>query len=772
MSLTLSLSLDSHDLNGYPTTTKTAVATGFEWPTPVPEREWTERKFGQVQTPNPRRNNFELEIPLQIRGTEDEIEEEFGKIQVKCNKAEAFAHRGGVDLTAQASDATYATTLQVIAGEITQHSLDFNELQGVAVCTLKLYCLPWLLGPWRDVATGRKPAGAHAWEVQMASLTGHVPGQARITLTNEGSTGQQGVWLGLDSSLDSASNKLVLEPSTFDYSTAPLNGSYTAATSEVQTATKSGTISGGTFTLTWEGVTTSALAYNASTATVQAAVDAAFGSSLWTVSGSALSSGNLVFTATGKLVGSDLSLIVLNSSLTGGGSAPITQTTQGVSGYVSNTSLQSSWSAFMRTGDQTDEGPFDLWALVVTSADANMCRLRATISVGDTASGITNNSTLVPASAAAIWVNLGPVNARKRQSVGTYRWNATISAKTLGTAGTYCRILKLKKRPSRGGVGLVKTPQSSLQSLVLSDDFNQSSGSYTGKTADVGGTVSGDGDSDDFTIDTSNHRLQRTAVSDSSGAGRSVAPSNTLTDCSASIKLASISTVGSSVGLAKCGLLMRLQGSGDCFGVFVQPSYLGAPPYGFLGVLVVATRSSGSWTVLQTSGNLGSLTGGVTITAEVRSSGDWTASVDAPYNATLSGGLSSLATGGALASGDARAYDEWPSAVAATRGYDNFRVYSLPAKDNAIHPSRKLVWHPDGQIEREASGGTYYALAAGQQRAGVPLLDPATSDSYVNRLLIASTDLNPDYGASGGIPPALTYKVEHRPAFAMRRHTV
>lgn len=46
-------------------------------------------------------------------------------------------------------------------------------------------------------------------------------------------------------------------------------------TDEVQTVTKSGTVSGGTYTLTVFGVTTSAIAYNADAATVQAALRAA-----------------------------------------------------------------------------------------------------------------------------------------------------------------------------------------------------------------------------------------------------------------------------------------------------------------------------------------------------------------------------------------------------------------------------------------------------------------------------------------------------------------
>lgn len=57
---------------------------------------------------------------------------------------------------------------------------------------------------------------------------------------------------------------------------AGMVGPYQAAgTAETQTLTESGTISGGTYTITVFGVTTSALAFNANAATVQTAVRAA-----------------------------------------------------------------------------------------------------------------------------------------------------------------------------------------------------------------------------------------------------------------------------------------------------------------------------------------------------------------------------------------------------------------------------------------------------------------------------------------------------------------
>lgn len=494
--------------------------SGFDIGAPPPKWQWIDRRIGAIPVPNPSLPPMTIEIPLICVGTSaNNILAEIGALRKVCDAVAGTVSQGGTEVSWQMIGATDASALICYAAEVGPVKIDRDDIHTrVGRFTLTLTCDPYILGPWATVKSGRKPAGLSAFEVQVASLNGDVPGPARITLTNQGSTAQQFAMLGLDcvDSSTASANKLVLLPSTFDYTTAPLNGTYTAGTNEVQTATKSGTISGGTFTLTYEGQTTSSLAYNASTATVQTALEAlsTIGTGNITVGGTTLDAGNMTFTFTGTFANCDVSLIVLNSSLTGGGSAPITQTTQGVPGYVANTSLQSSFSDFMRTGDQTDTGSFQLWALVYTDADQNNARIRASISIGDTGSAVINRSATIPAKDAQVWVNLGPVHAKKRISSGSYRWNATIGAMTVGTAGTDVRVLRLAKLPVDLGVAVVKSPQPTTQTLIASDDFNQSAGGVTGKSADYGGTWSGAGDADDFTVDTATNTIKRTATGD------------------------------------------------------------------------------------------------------------------------------------------------------------------------------------------------------------------------------------------------------------------
>lgn len=102
-------------------------------------------------------------------------------------------------------------------------------------------------------------------------------------------------------------------------------------TDEVQTATITGTPTGGTYMLSFLGVSSIAIAYNAAAATVQSALEgiSTIGAGNVTVSGT----GPYTITFKNELGGVDVAMLVLaNNSLTGG-SAPsvgIVETTPGV----------------------------------------------------------------------------------------------------------------------------------------------------------------------------------------------------------------------------------------------------------------------------------------------------------------------------------------------------------------------------------------------------------------------------------------------------------
>lgn len=100
-------------------------------------------------------------------------------------------------------------------------------------------------------------------------------------------------------------------------------------TNEVQTITVTGGPAGGTYTLTYAGQTTAAIAYNATAAAVQAALRALsnIGASDVSCSGGPHPGTPIVCTFAGQLGGQDVQLLTATASFTGGTSPAITVTT-------------------------------------------------------------------------------------------------------------------------------------------------------------------------------------------------------------------------------------------------------------------------------------------------------------------------------------------------------------------------------------------------------------------------------------------------------------
>lgn len=110
-----------------------------------------------------------------------------------------------------------------------------------------------------------------------------------------------------------------------------------AGTNEVQTVTVTGTPTGGTFTLTYSGQTTAAIAYNANAAAVDAALEALsnIDAGEVTVTGGPGPGTPWVVTFTGDLQGTNVAEMTADDALLTGGTTPavaVTTTTAGVAG--------------------------------------------------------------------------------------------------------------------------------------------------------------------------------------------------------------------------------------------------------------------------------------------------------------------------------------------------------------------------------------------------------------------------------------------------------
>lgn len=105
-----------------------------------------------------------------------------------------------------------------------------------------------------------------------------------------------------------------------------------AGTNEVQTLAKTGTVSGGTFKISFQGQTTAAIAFGETAANIITALNllSNVDSGDITATGGPAGTADVVFTFAGRYAGVDVPLMVVDSALlTGGGSYGITQTTAG-----------------------------------------------------------------------------------------------------------------------------------------------------------------------------------------------------------------------------------------------------------------------------------------------------------------------------------------------------------------------------------------------------------------------------------------------------------
>ena len=152
-------------------------------------------------------------------------------------------------------------------------------------------------------------------------------------------------------------------------------GAPSAGTNAVQTLSITGTPTGGTFTLSFGGETTAAIARNANAATVQAALLAlrAFDSGDVVASGGALPGTPVVLTFGGNYARMPVALITANGALLTGGTSPtaaVADTTPGVKaterGAAKGTLLTDTTNAVVYVNTGTALAP--TWTVVGTQA--------------------------------------------------------------------------------------------------------------------------------------------------------------------------------------------------------------------------------------------------------------------------------------------------------------------------------------------------------------------------------------------------------------------
>lgn len=769
------IDLDGIDLLGYESGTSNFLidpSAGFEIGSSPADLQWVPCRYGALPLPDPSYKPLETELPMICLGDgDDQILEAIGELRQKAEKIQAQAGLGGTEITWQMLGTSYESTLTCYAASIGPVKIVADDKwMRVGRFTLTLTCAPFILGPEYTLASGTKAAGLPSADITIADAKGDMPGPMRAVITNRGTVAQQFTLLGSQWRDAVTGNDMLLRASTLDYSTAPLNGSYTAGTNEVQTLTKSGTISGGAIDVSFEGDTYN-LSASTNAATLQAALEAfdAIGAGNVAVTGGPLNTASFTITFQNDLGARNLAAIaVANSTLTGGGSVSVTQTTAGVEGYVS-TNVYSDYSAFVRSADQTDTGSYQLWARVQDQGSvANAVKIRASWSVGDTASSRTNNAVTIPAVAAPIWVYLGDAHITPPES-GTHRWNFTIEAKTLGTAGTSLRVIDLQKVPVGMGRARVNSPApGDSGTLSMVENFGATSGPLTGDTSTSGQTwasIGGSASATDFTESAApDNAVIRTADNDNSTdlrRGRGVVlGAGAPTDVRVAVDCATATVVDGQ------GVIARFTNANNF--VFGGLSWVLASPNVRLGYYLVKVVGGAVATVAYTEQTLPDTSGTRRVELSVYASGLISLAVDGVVRVSAHDPV--FATGGTLAAGKSGILDWATAGGTGTRTYRDFRVAIPESAPVAIHPSRALHWQQNGDVEREASSGTYFAPAAGANRSGRPMIGPGGTEDLVNRLVIASADQNPQHAATTNQNPRLDWTLYHTPAYMLGNH--
>jgi flagellar capping protein FliD len=283
------------------------------------------------------------------------------RISVNAGSTEVW--KSDTELTYNSDNATLTTKIKDLdAFSGTRDADDVIEItgtdhDGVAIAQVDLSItdnttIGHLISEINDAFDGRAKA---VFEDGKIILTDSASGTSSLSITltynNNGSGGSLSLPMSVTTEGNAATASLAdFAASDFTRTQAAQDSKIkvdgfpsTSEVSEVQTVTLAtapdNVPDGGTFTLTYGGETTAAIAWDANAAAIQAALEALSGVDSGDITVSGAISDGATFTFAGTL--GDVGLLMINSSLTDGGTpvtATIAETTKGSDGYIRRSS--------------------------------------------------------------------------------------------------------------------------------------------------------------------------------------------------------------------------------------------------------------------------------------------------------------------------------------------------------------------------------------------------------------------------------------------------
>jgi hypothetical protein len=380
------------------------------------------------------------------------------------------------------------------------------------------------------------------------------------------------------------------------------------------------------------------------------------------------------------------------------------------SNVVRNTNLTSTYQAILRSeidatnAALTHKGTYRVWAkLYRPTGNTGAVSVRLEWAEGDYTRPTLND----PVGYAAddregvfTWVNLGIVSIDPTST----RWEFRLLAKSTIAgdeidADCFLLVPTEVVYTELSGKAQFQWP-SSFSALST---FDTESGAITGDSATVGGAWAGAGDADDFSAGSS--VATRTAVSDAADTGR-YAISGAAAFAAQLVQVdLKVGTASGVLTEGEFGVLARYVDTSNFLRAAVRNTGASTPQ---LEVVRIEKRVAGTFTILaDVLISPLALSTFYTLSLLVDAAGRWTVWLNAQglgVGEPIAAGYDAvLATGGALDDGKPGMYDEWGSAAACTRTYDNFAAWA-PANNAAIFAGQSLTLAHDGATRKDATG--------------------------------------------------------------------
>jgi Concanavalin A-like lectin/glucanases superfamily len=426
--------------------------------------------------------------------------------------------------------------------------------------------------------------------------------------------------------------------------------------------------------------------------------------------------------------------------------------------------LAKDWTAVLSTdlagvGSLTHVGSYRMWARVRTTAVTTPPKVRLVWDVGDLLNPVANDPVRLPFATDWWLADLGEVRLDPAP-IGTHRWQGVIQA---ADGDHLFGVDKIWLQPLDEGAGKLSVSSAltvGLTGYSARDEFDQTAGNLTGKTLPIGGGTwtYGTGDTDDFTVDATNHRVQRTTVSDTANR----------------LMLASTPSLAAAAG--QIDFYISAPAGGGAWYSEMVCRYVDANNYAYVYVgggaglgrvyVTLAMNVAGVFSNLSSTIVPEPLNAWWTLRVLATAKGYLYAWLfpqgsTPPSQPIVSRADSVFATGGALASGKIGFGDQNSSGAVSSRYYDNFMVW-VPDIDAVMFANRGAELRHDGMF-REAPGGANYAPIA--VTGDLLRLPPSGLEGRMTEIFLKPSIGDLDQGADSSLSYLIQAQMRHRPSY-------